>query len=45
MQWLNLKKFKYNIDALKTDALHGVYYLQIRSKEEELITKLAWGLI
>lgn len=45
MKWLNLKKFKYNMDVMKTDAIHGVYFLDMKNKQEELLTRIAWGLI
>jgi hypothetical protein len=45
MNWLAAKKFKYSIDSLRTNAIHGVYYLNFDSEEEELITKIAWGIV
>ncbi len=45
IDWLNLKKFKYNINLIKSDALHGIYYLDFRNKEEELIAQITWGLV
>lgn len=44
LNWLNKKKFKYTINTLLSDSLHGVYFLQINNREEELLTRLTWGI-
>ncbi len=45
IEWLDRKKFKYNIDLQRSDPLHGVYYFSFKNKQEELVVKLTWGLI
>lgn len=45
INWLEKKKFKYSMNLQKSDPIHGVYYLSFRSKQEELIAQLRWGLI
>jgi hypothetical protein len=44
LNWLNEKKFKYTINTLLSNSLHGVYYLEIKDKEEEFITRVTWGV-
>jgi hypothetical protein len=45
MGWLQQKKFKYTIMYGISEPLHGIYYLTFENKEEEMITRLAWGLV
>jgi hypothetical protein len=44
LNWLNEKKFKYTINTLLSNSLHGVYYLEMKNLEEELLTRLTWGI-
>jgi len=44
LNWLNEKKFKYTINTLLSNSLHGVYYLEMKNSEEELLTRLTWGI-
>lgn len=43
--WLDQKKFKYSMDMQKSDPLHGFYYFNFTHKQEEMMTRLAWGLV
>jgi hypothetical protein len=45
INWLERKKFKYSMDLQRSDPFHGLYYLSFNSKQEEMITRIAWGLI
>lgn len=44
MDWLSSKKFKYSVNMMKTNPFYGVYYLDIENADEEMITKLTWGI-
>ena len=45
IDWLERKKFKYSMDLQRSDPIHGLYYLSFKDKQEEMITRIAWGLI
>ena len=45
IEWLEQKKFKYSMDLQRSDPLHGMYYLTFNNKQEEMMTRLAWGLV
>ena len=45
IDWLNAKKFKYTTDPLKSFPFNGVYNLELNNKEEELLTRLTWGIV
>jgi hypothetical protein len=42
--WLDTKKIKYKIDPFKSDPIHGKYCLTFADKQEELMTRLRWGI-
>ena len=44
-EWLNTQKIKYQIDPFKSDPIHGKYCLTFSDKQEELMTRLKWGIV
>lgn len=45
LNWLDSKKFNYDIDIFRSNPLHGQYYLTFENKREEFLTRMQWGII
>ena len=45
INWLDTKRFKYNIDVFRSNPLHGQYYIEFKNNHEEFMTRMQWGIV
>ena len=45
INWLDSKRFKYNIDVFRSNPLHGQYYIEFKNNHEEFMTRMQWGIV
>jgi hypothetical protein len=45
IDWLDNKCFNYDIDIFRSNPLHGQYYVSFKNINEELMTRLRWGIM
>ena len=45
IDWMTSKNFNYDIDIVRSDPLHGKYFIKFKNTREEFMTRVRWGII
>lgn len=45
LDWLDSKKFNYDIDIFRSNPLHGQYYIKFENKRDEFMARMRWGIV
>jgi hypothetical protein len=45
LDWLDSKKFNYDIDIFRSNPLHGQYYIKFENKRDEFMARMHWGIV